>query len=284
MRLVSLCPSLTELVFALGRGDELVGRTAWCRHPRGRVDGVERVGGTKTPDVARILALRPDLVLMNDEENRREDWQALRAAGLAVLRSMPRDAAGTASMVRTLGAALGGEAVLRAEALALEIEVRAGRVAQRAAQRRATGQRPARFASLIWREPWMGVGADTYASALLELTGAVNVLAGLPDRYPAFEPGALASLAPDLVLLGSEPFPFTERHADELAALTGLPRERIRLADGELLSWHGSRTPAGLDYAEALMQAAGATLLDPPPASPPAVPRDSPRQPRQRGA
>jgi ABC-type hemin transport system substrate-binding protein len=252
MRIVSLCPSLTELVFALGRGDELVGRTAWCRHPAG---DIERVGGTKTPDRARIVALRPDLVLMNDEENRREDWEALRAAGVPVHRSMPVDTASAAAMVRSVGSVLGDEAARRAEELALDIEARARRVEQRAALERATGRSATRFAYLIWREPWMGVGTDTYASALLSLSGAMNVLgrAGA-ERYPAVEPSALVALRPDLVLLGSEPFPFAERHADELAIRTGLPRDRIRLADGELLSWHGSRTPAGIDYAERLMR------------------------------
>jgi len=256
MRLVSLCPSLTELVFALGRGDELVGRTAWCRHPAGDIERVERVGGTKTPDLARIVALRPDLVLMNDEENRRADWEALRAAGVPVHRSMPVDARSAAAMARSIGAALGGEAAPLADALALDIEARVRRVEQHAALELSAGRPAIRFAYLIWREPWMGAGADTYAGALLSLPGATNVLANAgAARYPAVEPSALAALHPDLVLLGSEPFPFADRHADELAALTGLPRERIRLADGELLSWHGSRTPAGIDYAERLIRA-----------------------------
>ncbi|MGQ0552844.1 MAG: helical backbone metal receptor [Planctomycetota bacterium] len=267
MRIVSLCPSLTELVFDLGCGDALVGRTAWCCHPRGAVERVEAVGGTKTPDLARILALRPDLVLMNDEENRREDWEALRAAGLNVYSSLPVTAADTAEMVRAIGTALAAPAADvagRAHAIAEDIERRAARVAA-AAQQRAT---PVRFAYLIWREPWMGVGADTYASALLTLAGGLNVLgenaAAAPDpaprptppRYPQLTPAALADAQPDLVLLGSEPFPFRERHLTELAALTGLPAARFRLVDGELLSWHGSRTPAGIDYAESLVREA----------------------------
>src|SRR5688500_19446997 len=106
MRIVSLCPSLTELVFDLGRGDELVGRTKFCVHPADGVARVESVGGTKNPKVERIVALAPDLVLLNEEENRREDAEALRAAGLRLHTSMPRDAAGTAPMVRSIAAAL----------------------------------------------------------------------------------------------------------------------------------------------------------------------------------
>jgi ABC-type Fe3+-hydroxamate transport system substrate-binding protein len=252
MRLVSLCPSLTELVFDLGRGADLVGRTKFCVHPADGVRQVESVGGTKNPKVERIVALAPDLVLLNEEENRREDAEALHAAGLRLHTSMPRDADETAAMVRDLGRAL--DRADDAERIAADIERRAGRV--RAA---AHGRPPVRFAYLIWRRPWMAVGGDTFVSALLALPGGVNVLADGPERYPTVEPAALAAATPDLVLLSSEPFPFEPAHADELAALTGVPRDRFRLVDGELLSWHGSRTPAGIDYAEAVVRgAAGA--------------------------
>src|ERR671939_1308953 len=106
VRLISLCPSLTELVFDLGRGDDLVGRTKFCVHPKGRVERVESVGGTKNPKVARIVELAPDLVLMNEEENRREDAEALAAAGVRLHVSFPQDASETAQMVRDIGLAL----------------------------------------------------------------------------------------------------------------------------------------------------------------------------------
>ena len=102
MRIVSLCPSLTELAFDLGRGDELVGITDYCVHPANRVVSLEKVGGTKTPDVARIVALRPDIVLMNEEENRVEDADELHEAGVACHTSMPRDTTETAAMVRSI--------------------------------------------------------------------------------------------------------------------------------------------------------------------------------------
>src|SRR5262245_31749970 len=109
MRIVSLCPSLTESVFRLGHGDDLVGRTKFCVQPADEVDAVERVGGTKNPKIDRILELRPDLVLMNEEENRREDADALRAAGLRVLSTFPRSVADVIDVLRALGAALGAE-------------------------------------------------------------------------------------------------------------------------------------------------------------------------------
>jgi ABC-type Fe3+-hydroxamate transport system substrate-binding protein len=251
MRLVSLCPSLTELAFDLGRGPELVGVTRFCVHPAELLRGVEQVGGTKDPDIARIVELAPDLVLMNREENRVEDAEALRAAGLRVHDSMPRTPDETAEMVRSIGQAVGRE--IEGEAIARDIESRAERV------RRAGRSAPrVRFAYFIWRKPWMSVNADTFAHALLELAGGQNVFGDRPVRYPEVTAEALSLAEPDLVLLGSEPFPFAEKHGDELAHLTGLPRERFQLADGEYLSWHGSRTPDGIDYAAGLIEAARA--------------------------
>lgn len=243
MRIISLCPSLTELVFDLGSGDELVGRTRFCIHPADRVGPVERVGGTKNPKIDRIIALAPDLVLMNEEENRAEDAEALRAAGIAVHASMPRTAEETAAMVRSIGGMI--ERGTAAESIARDIETRAARVRAGAATRA-----PVTFAYLIWRDPWMTVSDDTFVSALLSLPGGRNVFGAQAGRYPTISPDELSAADPDLVLLSSEPFPFREIHADELARLTGLSRGRFHLVDGELLSWHGSRTPRGIDYAE----------------------------------
>jgi iron complex transport system substrate-binding protein len=249
MRIVSLCPSLTELVFDLGRGPELVGITEYCVHPAEGVARVERVGGTKNPDVARIVALAPDLVLLNEEENRREDAEALARAGIRCHASLPHDAEETAEMVRSIGEALDARA--RAEAIAAEIEQHAASV--RAAAR---GLERVRFAYLIWRKPWMSVNADTYASALLELAGGENVFGRESLRYPEITTARLAARDPARVFLCTEPFGFLPRHADGLAAETGIARERFVIADGEFLSWHGSRTPRGIDYAAQLIRAA----------------------------
>ncbi len=249
MRIVSLCPSLTELVFDLGMGPSLVGVTRFCVHPADGVERVEKVGGTKDPDVERIVAMEPDVVLLNEEENRREDAEALQRAGVPCHVSLPKDAADTAEMVRSIGARLGRPR--QAEDIAADIERRARRAVER-----ARTARPVRWAYLIWRKPWMSVNADTFAHALLAQAGGVNVFADRAERYPEVTLEELAAAAPELVLLCTEPFPFTERHVEEVAAATGLPAERIRVADGEYLSWHGSRTPAGIDYAAALLDAA----------------------------
>jgi iron complex transport system substrate-binding protein len=249
MRLVSLCPSLTELVFDLGRGDDLLGRTKFCVHPAGRVERVESVGGTKNPKVARIVELAPDLVLLNEEENRREDAEALAAAGVRCHVSFPRGVEDSARMVRDIGAALDRRA--EAERIASDIEHRAARVREGARHAPAV-----RYAYLIWRNPWMVAGGDTFVTAMLALPGGVNVFATHPERYPMVTPVEIAAADPDVMLLSSEPFPFKEKHADELAVTTGLPRSRMHFVDGEYLTWHGSRTPAGIDYAERVIAAA----------------------------
>ena len=249
MRIVSLCPSLTELVFDLGRGDDLVGVTKFCVHPADGVAAIDKVGGTKNPRVDRIAALRPDLVLLNEEENRLEDAEALRARSIDCHVSFPRTASDTAAMVRSIGAAIG--AGPPAERIARDIESRVARV--RAA---ATGRRPVRYAYLIWREPIMVAGGDTFIGDLLGLAGGVNLFAGgdgPSDRYPTVTADDLRAADPDAVLLSTEPFPFGEAHAEELSAATAIPRHRFHIVDGELLSWHGSRTPRGIEYAADLL-------------------------------
>jgi ABC-type Fe3+-hydroxamate transport system substrate-binding protein len=242
MRIVSLCPSLTELVFDLGLGDSLVGVTKFCVHPADGVRGVEKIGGTKTPRVERIVELRPDLVLLNEEENRIEDAEALTAAGLACHVSFPKAATETAEMVRSIGEAVGRPD--EAEGIARNIEEAARRA------RVASEALPAvRYAYLIWREPLMSVSGDTFISDLLRLAGGENAFADRPKRYPVVEAEDLAAAGLHAVLLSTEPFPFQEKHIDEVSRQTGLAPEIFHIVDGEMLSWHGSRTPAGIDYA-----------------------------------
>ena len=242
MRIVSLCPSLTELVFDLGLGDSLVGITKFCVHPAAGVRAIEKVGGTKTPKVDRIRELAPDLVLLNEEENRVEDAESLRAAGLECHVTFPKTAVDTAAMVRSIG-----DAVARgdeAERIARAIED-----AARRAREAAEGLPRVRYAYLIWRDPLMSVSGDTFISDLLGLAGGENAFAERPKRYPVVEAEEMAAAGLEAVLLSSEPFPFQEKHVDEVSRATGLAPEVFHLVDGEMLSWHGSRTPAGIEYA-----------------------------------
>jgi len=235
-RVVSLVPSTTETLAGLGLGPSVVGRTRYCVHPRPWVDTLPVVGGTKDPDLRAIEALRPDLIVVNEEENRPEQFAELsRIAPLWV--AFPRDVDDALDDVRRMAAALGAGPA--GEDLASRIE--AARSQARAA---AAGLGPFRHACLVWRKPWRAAGPDTFVSALLAEVGGVNVVPRGQGRYPAITPEELAADAPDVVLLPSEPYPFRPEHAADLAGLA----PRARLVDGQLLFWHGARLELAFPY------------------------------------
>jgi ABC-type Fe3+-hydroxamate transport system substrate-binding protein len=232
-RIVSLVPSQTELLFDLGVGERVAGVTKFCVHPPEARSGRRRVGGTKSPDIARIRALAPDLVLANREENRAEDIAAIGEFApvyVTDVNSLPQALA----MTRAVGFALGAEA--HAARIAADIE------SAFAGLPRADGLR---CAYLIWRQPWMVAGGGTFIGDLLQRLGLVNVFEGRP-RYPELAAEDLAAAAPDLILLSSEPYPFKPAHGAELAGV--LPRARIVPVDGEMFCWPGSRLLAAADY------------------------------------
>jgi ABC-type Fe3+-hydroxamate transport system substrate-binding protein len=236
-RVISLVPSVTETLFKLGCGPQVLACTTFCIHPRDGVAALPKVGGTKDPDVARIVALGPDLVLANREENRREDVDALRGS-VAVHVSYPRDLRGLLEYLADLGTLLGAEARAREMADAI------------VAARRAfpLTRRPVRVLYLIWRKPWMAAGPDTFIDGMLAAGGFQNAVGDGGGRYPEIDPGRWRG-AIDAVLLSSEPFPFGEQHRGEVAAVTGLDRARVQLVSGEAFSWFGCRTAGA--FAEA---------------------------------
>jgi ABC-type hemin transport system substrate-binding protein len=235
-RIVSLVPSVTESLFCLGLGERIVGITDWCVHPSDRVSGLPRIGGTKNPLVRQILELEPDLVIANREENRKQTVVALRTAGIDVWVTFPQTVQAGAALLREL-------AELGASAEAVESVVRPVEEAVRAAEE----QRPARGLPIfcpIWKNPWMAVGGETYASSLLELCGGANVFADCGDRrYPIVELEQIVAAAPQVILLPSEPYDFGRRDVLELAALAvpAARNGRIHLIDGTLVSWYGPR-------------------------------------------
>lgn len=235
-RVVSLVPSLTEWLVVAGVGERLVGVTDWCLEPADALAGLPRVRGTKNPDLAAIRRLEPDLVVANAEENRKLDVQRLEAALTAVFVTMPTTVAGAVAELRDLAAAVGdlpGAAALDAEAVAAVAD----------AYHRRPGRR-VRYACAVWRDPWMWLGRRTYAADLLGLAGGEPVLDDPASRYPRLDPGALAALGPEVVLLPSEPYEFAAADAEEVAATFGGPR--VELVDGRALTWYGPRIPAAL--------------------------------------
>jgi ABC-type Fe3+-hydroxamate transport system substrate-binding protein len=243
-RLVSLVPSITELVCSLGQASRLVGVTRFCTEPAAVVAGLATVGGTKTPNLEKVIELAPDLVLMNEEENKREDFQVLTDAGLAVFVSYPRTVEGAAGSVELLGSALGAETSARA--MAAEIRAAAGPVPGRSL----------RVFCPIWRKPWMSFNHDTFAHDLLRRAGGANLCADRADRYPVVELQDIAQGDPEAILLPDEPYPFGERHRPALEALSGTSAwrcGRVHFIDGKALSWYGPRTAAAVGHLRALL-------------------------------
>ena len=238
-RIVSLVPSWTETIASFGLESSLVGVTRWCVHPKEIVDKVEKVGGTKDPDVARIVAIKPDLVVCEREENRKEDVEAMRAAGLDVWVSDVRSVDDSLREIDALGRKV--DRVDAAAALLARVE---------ASLRDVTAARGPEVPVYvpIWRRPWMTLTRDTYAHHVLAVAGARNVFADQEGRYPergpeeAIEAGARAALLP------TEPYPFHEKlsAAKEELLEAGFPEDRIRVIDGEALTWYGARAPEGI--------------------------------------
>jgi ABC-type Fe3+-hydroxamate transport system substrate-binding protein len=216
----------------LGAAADLVGVTDYCA--RGAPAHALRVGGPKYPDVEAVLSLRPDLVLANREENRLDDVATMRKAGVEVVVTYPRRVGEVPGMVRTVGRALGRDA----GHLAGRIETAA------AAATRSRPAAPWRTVTLIWRKPWMAVGADTYADDVLAHAGFVNALPASAGRYPRLDAEAAVRARPEVVLLPSEPYAFAD--ADLPAVTTLFPGAVLRFVDGELLTWHGPHTATAL--------------------------------------
>ncbi|MEW2129783.1 helical backbone metal receptor [Streptomyces sp. NPDC005435] len=220
MRVVSLVPSLTEAVATTLPG-VLVGATDWCTHPADLA--VTRIGGTKNPDVARITALAPDLVIANEEENRAADLAALRAAGLEVLvtevRTLPQALRELDRVLTACGARSRPRWLDEAEAAWTGLPA---------------PETPATAVVPIWRRPWMVLGRDTFAGDVLARLGVRNAYAGHPERYPRIPLPELCATAPDLVVLPDEPYRFTPDDGPE--SFPGLP---CALVSGRHLTWYG---------------------------------------------
>lgn len=228
LRIVSLVPSITELVCHLGRSANLVGRTRFCTDPADVLANVPIIGGTKNPIVERIVRAEPGLVIANREENRREDVEALEGAGLRVMLTDPNDVPGAIEMILDLGRALDSEAA--AEALVAEIREALAAVETREA---------VDVLVPIWLDPLMCMGTGTYGNDLLARCGGRNVVT--ETRYPEMSLAQAAGLHPRIVILPDEPFPFAEKHVPEFANVA--PAQVI---DGKLLWWYGPRMASNI--------------------------------------
>jgi len=238
-RIVSLVPSITELLFALKLGDQVVGRTHYCIHPAPLVMPLPSVGGTKKIRHARLQALRPTHVIVNIDENPRELAERLMADGLQVIVTHPLTPEDNVSLYRLIGGIF--NRVAEAEALAARFEQTLTELRQVAWPRR-------QVLYLIWRKPWMGINRDTYIARMLALVGWETLPAACEVRYPELEINKALLDAADLILFSSEPYRFLPEDLESFARDYNCPLEKLRLIDGEMTSWYGSRAIQGLRY------------------------------------
>ena len=247
-RIVSLVPSITEILFALGVGDAVVGCTIYCTQPPEGVATKTRIGGEKNPKLELIRDLGTDLVIANVEENLREHVETLRGWGIAVHVVYPRTVVEGIALVRELGEVVGAAA--RGAALAEDLEARHART--RAA---LAGRAPARVFCPIWRNPYMTLNRDTYVHDMLATCGGANVFADASKRYPEVSLGEVAAAAPDVILLPDEPYRFRRVHAADFEPYPALRAARVRFVDGKLLSWYGPRIGEALETLPGLLAA-----------------------------
>ena len=232
MRIVSLVPSITELLCDLNLSDQLVGRTGFCIHPWEIVREIPKVGGTKDLKFDKIRDLEPTHVVVNIDENRKEDADALAEFIPNVVVTHPLAPKDNLDLYRQMGREFDREA--EAEALCGKFEAALARVDDRPAQR---------VLYLIWKDPWMTISPETYISRTLGLFNWTTVPRSTDERYPEVD---LGEVDVDRVLLSSEPFHFKDHHVPEVESL--LPGAKVSLIDGEMTSWYGSRAIAGIDY------------------------------------
>lgn len=243
-RIISLVPSLTELLYDLGAGSKVVGRTKFCIYPAQQVKHAAVCGGTKNFRLDTIEQLAPDLIIVNKEENYQEGVLAL-AARYPVLMTDIYTLEDNYKAILEIGQAIGHET----EAAALVQQMKIG-FQDWQHEMFATYQSPLRVAYFIWKEPYMAAGSQTFIHEMLLAAGFDNALGHL-TRYPELETGDLLRLDADFLFLSSEPYPFQQKHLQELEELTG---KTVVLVDGEMFSWYGSRLLHAPSYFQKLMK------------------------------
>ncbi|WP_299325027.1 helical backbone metal receptor [uncultured Maribacter sp.] len=223
-RIVSVVPSITELLFDLGLGDKVIGCTKFCVHPNKPYLTKSMIGGTKDLNMEKILKLNPDLILANKEENNRDQIESL-GASAPVWISDVKTFDDCLKMIEQIGQ------ITSSSKRATEIINHLNNTLK--------PKRPSiKVGYLIWKDPYMTVGGDTYISEMLNRCGYINVFAN-QNRYPIVTLEEINDYNPDVVLLSSEPYPFNEEHLKTIKSV--LKNIEVRLADGEFFSWYGSR-------------------------------------------
>ena len=244
-RIVSLVPSITELLCDLGLARNIVGRTGFCIHPKDVVQAIPKIGGTKDVNIDKIRALAPTHLVVNIDENEKPTVDALAGFIPNIVVTHPNQPRDNLALARLMGGVFCAEEKAEAWCCAFETEY--------AALTAAPKGPPLTMLYCIWQDPWMSVASDTYIANMLAEIGWKVPDLGDAARYPRFEWSAALLEKIDGVLLSSEPYRFTDLHADALEKQIGKP---VQLVDGEMMSWYGSRSTAGLRYLRRLAQSA----------------------------
>ncbi|WP_259070144.1 ABC transporter substrate-binding protein [Mucilaginibacter sp. X4EP1] len=225
-RIISVVPSQTELLFYLGLDEGIIGITKFCIYPQDKFKSTTKIGGTKQLDIAKIKSLKPDLIIANKEENERGQIEELMDF-CPVWISDINNLADALQMIERVGELVGK--IEESLALSHNIEQQFRELPQVLINLST--------AYFIWRKPYMVAGRNTFIDDMLQKCGLINVFD--TDRYPEINVDMLITANPQVVLLSSEPYPFKEKHLEELRSI--LPRAIIKLVDGEIFSWYGSR-------------------------------------------
>jgi len=232
-RIISIVPSQTELLFYLGLDEQVVGITKFCTHPHDKVKNKAKIGGTKQLNIQLIRELQPDLIIANKEENERSQVEALMDI-CPVWISDIHNLHDALNMTRSVGEITGKRA--EADLLCNKISAAFNKLNKNVLN--------LHVAYLIWRKPYMAAGKGTFIDSMLQLCGLTNAFD--MDRYPEVSESMLINVKPDVIMLSSEPYPFNDKHIEEIKIL--LPHAKIILVDGEMFSWYGSRLLLAADY------------------------------------
>lgn len=240
-RIVSLVPSITELLFDLGLASRLVGRTAYCVHPKGGVRRVKIVGGTKTVKIEKLFSVAPTHVVVNIDETPKALAEAIARRGAAVIVTHPIEVDDNLALYRLIGGVFGADEA--AERLCARFTA-----AKRRLEEAALGLDERRVLYLIWKAPWMTVAPDTYISRTLALARRTTLALPAATRYPELALGEALLADVDEVLFSSEPYPFAAADVEAFGVAFPAHAAKARLIDAEMVSWYGSRAILGLDY------------------------------------
>ncbi|MEO1261837.1 MAG: helical backbone metal receptor [Bacteroidota bacterium] len=236
-KIISLVPSQTELLFDLGLDEEVAGITKFCVHPKEKWKSKPRVGGTKKYHFDKIAALKPDLIIGNKEENEKKQITEL-ADIYPVWMSDIKTVEDALEMILLLGELI--DKKIKSTELVGQIKSAFHKI-----NNSATGKEKLKSAFFIWKNPYMVAGADTFINEMIKLAGFENIFSN-KKRYPEITLSELNALNPDLILLSSEPFPFATKHIAEFQ--NECQHAVIKLVDGEMFSWYGSRMLKAAEY------------------------------------